>query len=410
MLIAERSRDLEKISAAEGLPAHRKYSALRHVAAYGMRHMRRGLGKTVVSFVLAAVLAAGVGMFVLARLTYQDAYHEMDVEGRALDFSSSAISKLLESELVEDVYCYGNFGVRTNGQELHTSMTVTNDPMRYLGDGCSVTYAEGYDGSVLEKTGPVCLMGQALADALGIRPGEEVALLSETLYTAMEEEYGEGEELEEAAGQATKRYRVIGVVETEDAQICSGIFAGTNGTAESVYGQPFPMGYCEFTLAENEKLAEAEGLLEELKEGGRAYAVMASFYIDAAGLENVQRICALLGSLFPIAVGAALLVGLFGSALAILQAAQEAAILRILGTSRQRTRCMVALGQVFLCVAGIALVAGGLALSDAEKFTRSIETLAACWALYFLGCVCGASVVSIQVTRRRILELLQGKE
>ena len=43
-------------------------------------------------------------------------------------------------------------------------------------------------------------------------------------------------------------------------------------------------------------------------------------------------------------------------------------------------------------------------------FARSIETLVLCWMLYLLGCICGASAASVQVTRRRVLELLQVRE
>ena len=65
--------DLAKLSAAGEWAPQRNYRAVRHVSAYIWRHMRRGIGKTAVSLVLAVVLAAGVGTFVLARITYQDA-------------------------------------------------------------------------------------------------------------------------------------------------------------------------------------------------------------------------------------------------------------------------------------------------------------------------------------------------
>ncbi len=112
--------------------------------------------------------------------------------------------------------------------------------------------------------------------------------------------------------------------------------------------------------------------------------------------------------LFPITVAAAVLIGVFGSLLVILRSVQEAAFLRILGITKVRARCMLVLEQTILCAAGIVLVMGGLALYDPGQLARGIGTFAACFGLYFMGCVCGAAAV--QITRRRPLELLQVKE
>ena len=137
---------------------------------------------------------------------------------------------------------------------------------------------------------------------------------------------------------------------------------------------------------------------------------MASVYVDATGLDNIRRICELLEAIFPIAVTAAALIGLFGSGLVILQSAKEAAFLRVLGVTKKRARCMLVLEQIILCFVGIVLVTGGLALYSPVIFARSTQMLAVCYVLYFMGCVCGASAAAVQVTRHRILELLQVKE
>lgn len=137
---------------------------------------------------------------------------------------------------------------------------------------------------------------------------------------------------------------------------------------------------------------------------------MASYHVDSDSLETVKRIRNLLESLFPIAVAAAVLIGLFGPGLIIMQSAQEAAFLRILGVTKTRARCMLVLEQIALCAFGILLVSGVLALFDFGRFVRSTETLLLCWLLYFAGNICGALVSAIQVTRYKTLELLQVKE
>jgi ABC-type antimicrobial peptide transport system permease subunit len=111
--------------------------------------------------------------------------------------------------------------------------------------------------------------------------------------------------------------------------------------------------------------------------------------------------------LFPIALAGAVLIGLTAPGLIIIQSAKEAAILRVLGVTKKRARCMLIFEQIGLCVVGIILAAGGLVLYNSGLFMRSAETLAVCGVLYLLGCICAAFGASVSVTRRRILELLQ---
>ncbi len=389
--------------------AYRKYSAARQVGAYILRHMRRGNGKTAVSLILTVVLAAGIGMFVLMKLSYQDTVREVDVKGRAMNFASTHIVELSNSDLLKDIYYYSSFSVRVNGVGVLSPITFTNDFDRYLIDDYTVDYLEGYDVSVFEGTGPVCLVGQTLAEKLGVKLGDELTLISEDLYSFMPEVYEE-EELEFAIGRAGKPYKVVGILNSRDKDVNAGIFGAINQASENLYSQPFTVDYCEFTLADNGKLKELNNLLEEKKNVGMRYSPLSSYHVDAEPLENARRMRELLESLFPIAVAAAVMIGVFGPGLVILQSAQEAAFLRILGVTKKRARCMLVLEQIILSIAGIVLVAGSLALIQPGLFVRSTETLAFCWSLYFLGCISGALAAAVQVTRYKVLELLQVKE
>ncbi len=403
---------IAKIPPANGLCGRRTWHMPRQVSSYILRHMRRGIGKTAVSLMLAVVMAAGIGAFALARAAYGDAFCKAEVKGKAAGFASSSIAQLEKSGLADNIYYFNKnaFSVRVNGMGTQSSMAVTNDIERYLGKDGAITYASGYDSSVFEGTGPVCLLGQELAEELGISAGGEITLLTDDLYTFIMELYEDEESLQAAAERAGKPYKVVGIVESKDMDHKSSVFTVANSAAEALYGQPFPAGYCEFTLADNGKLGELNAFLEGQKKQDIKYARMASFYVDASGLENTRRIRDLLSSLFPVALAAAALIGLFGAGLVILQSAKEAALLRILGVTKKRAGCMMALEQVVLCIAAVALVAGALALSDPGRFSRSVQTLVACWSLYLLSCACGALVVSVLVARRKVLELLQVKE
>ena len=405
--------DIAKISAADEMMRGRKYGALRHVTSFTLRHMRRSIGKTTVSLVLTATLAAGIGTFALARLTYRDAFQKVDVKASVMDFASAAVIELSGSSLVKDFYCYSMFSVRTNGMDLKTPMVFTNDMDRYMEEG-HISYtadcAEGYDISALDSDKPVCLVGEGLAETLGISAGDEITLLSDTKFAALKAAYEDEGELQKSIDKANVMYQVIGTVSSADGAVDNSIYAGINWTMEELYGQKFSFGYCEFLLADNGKVDEVDRKLMNLKNTNSKYARRASYYIDAEALKDVIRIRTLLEALFPIAVAAAVFIGMSGYLLVILQSAKEAAILRILGVTKKRARCMLTLEQVLLCLTGISFVVCGLVLYSPGLFVRSTQTLVICYALYFLGCLCGAVAAAVHVTRGRVLELLQVKE
>ena len=207
-----------------------------------------------------------------------------------------------------------------------------------------------------------------------------------------------------------KPYKVVGIVDSGDETLDHGIFAGIRGDVVGLYGMDFSVDYCEFTLADNDRVGELETFMEDKMNSKIAYAPYAWYTIESGGLENITRIQEILETVFPIAVAAAVLVGVFAPLLVILQSAQEAAFLRILGATKKRVFCMLMFEQVFLSIAGIFLVSGGIALFNPGLFAKSLQTLAACFGLYLLGGICGAAAASVQVTRGRLLELLQVKE
>lgn len=397
--------DTAKLSDVNEWIPRGNYRSVRHMAAYVWRHMRRSIGKTAVSLSLAVVLAAGIGTFVLVRITYQDAFEELGVKGKATEFIFSSVADLSKSPLVKDFYCYDSFGVRIEGTEQDIIMTVTNDLVHKMGDGCTVEYGEGYDISAFDGTAQVCLIGKEIAGKLNISPGDEIHILSDLLYSALKDTGGE-----EAVAKGYKTYKVIGVAESGDTEINNGIFAGIKSDLQRLFSMDFPVEYCEFKLSDNEKVDELDAILMEKKDRSFLYAPDASYHLDSGGLINIRRIRGLLESLFPIAVAAAVLIGLSGPLLIILQSAQEAAFLRVLGVTKKRARCMLILEQILLSIVGIALVVCIFALLESGLFAKSVQTLVFCWTLYLLGCICGASASAIQVTRSKVLELLQVKE
>lgn len=392
----------------------RRYCALRQVLAYDLRHMRRSIGKTAVSFGLAAVLAAALGLFVIAQISYQDTFHEIDVKGKAMGFSSESLRTVKESGLIRDLYYYGSFEVRIGGGEDVNSMVLTNGLERYLaerGIGGQVAYAEGYGASSLEGSDSLCLLGEAAAKAFGYQPGDQVPLLADIVYESMHKNFKDDPALlRTRLSYATKMYTVAGIVESEDEEVANSVFALANTFAESLFCQPFEIEYGDFLLADNERADYLNRFMEDVRTQDYYCGQTASFYIDTEALKGIGRVCRLLEQIFPIALVAAVLIGLFGPGLVILQSAKEAAFLRVLGVTKRRCRCMLVLEQMALSLAGVLSVAGWLALFHQGRFLRGAETLGACAGLYFLGSIFGAALASVMVTKHKALELLHSRE
>ena len=114
--------------------------------------------------------------------------------------------------------------------------------------------------------------------------------------------------------------------------------------------------------------------------------------------------------LFPFAVAAAVFIGILVPTLMILQTRKEAAVMRVQGTTRLRTGSILALEQIFLCIIGVALTAGALAVYDIELLQRSAYSLMFCGGLYLTGYVLASVITSAIVTRSKVLQLLQVKE
>ena len=126
-------------------------------------------------------------------------------------------------------------------------------------------------------------------------------------------------------------------------------------------------------------------------------------------LENSIR---LMEMLFPIALTLSLLAAVGVSALLILTEAREAAIMRVLGTTKLRSRIILSLQVIFMVLAGLMI---GLTVSFAWAGSLGLAWATAglsllCAAAYLLCAAAGSAAGAVIVTNRSPLELLQVKE
>jgi hypothetical protein len=400
------------------LQAGGKYRAAKHVARYILRHMRRAGWKTAIAALLAAFLTGAMGLLALTGLSYQDLYDDVEVRGSLSNFPSNAVMEASRSELMRDFYYSGGISVVCNGIVGDgILLALTNDLDRYLqnrGTAYTLEYVSGQDSSFYTEEEARCVLGGALADTYGIHPGDSVTLLSYELAKAYQLIYSNPGESEAQMEETGRTFSVAGVIRSEDRLLNEAIFAPLSRTVAEISdfgpGISFSVETGAFTLSNKENPNELRHYLDALSNAEHKYAEAVTYNLDTAVLDNVKRVRDLLATLFPVAVGGAVLIGLTAPLLIIMQSAKEAAILRVLGTTKRRTRCILAIEQICLCVFGLILAAAGLVLYNPGLFVRSAEPLAVCGALYLLGCVSAAVFAALTVIRRQALELLQTKE
>ena len=133
--------------------------------------------------------------------------------------------------------------------------------------------------------------------------------------------------------------------------------------------------------------------------------------LAVAPLENSIE---LMEVLYPVTLVLSLLVAAGIAVLFVMTSAKEAAIMRVLGTSRLRSRVMLALQTAFTSAAGLLIgLAGVLAYTGRtrpELLAGLIGASALCAVLYLLAAIIGAAVSSTAVTSKNPLELLQVRE
>lgn len=405
---------------ASVLPKQGTYSAFKHVSRYVLRHMKRAGFRTALAVVLTVILTGASGVFAVTKLSYQELFNQTEVTGTLTNYSSDSIPEAAKSELMKDFYFSGGFTVICNDvfTEIGYYLTVTNDFERYVQskteDDYSVEYAEGSDSTFASGNDAKVVIGGMLADILGVRPGDRISALSWAVAEGLTKLYrNDKNKLDEQTIQSGREFEVIGIIYSEDVNIGLGLFTPLSETVDEMdpyFNAAFPIEFAEFKLVDKENPSELTDYLVQLSDRYYAYPEVMSYHMETSELNNIKRVRDMLVMLFPIAVAAAVMVGLTAPMLIIMQSAKEAAILRLLGTTKRRAICILAIEQISLCVLGLIIAAIVLVSYNAGLFVRSSDTLALCGALYMLGCACAAVFAAVSVTRSKVLELLQVKE
>ena len=398
------------------------------VLRYVFRHVRRSVLKSVLAVAVAALMVAAITQFAQMRITYAQMRVNTVIKPKFID--SCPLYELPVMEMkgyAADIYYEETLqaDVHVGYEYFEKRVAITNDIGRYTGEEYEITYAPGYDESCLTKFGDIVIVGKDLIEQYGLQLGDtilispqdkmrdQMIIFKSQFMKDFPDEFATDENVRKAYGEMldimidefSSTVTIAGMVSTVSGSFDDSLFTPGMMDPLELLETGVLLDLAEFRLADNELVSEMREYGKDIAEGKSG-----SFIMDTAKLDSVISTAALLDSLYPVAIAAALIIGGFLCALVIVQTSKDAAIMRIQGTTKTKTRVILVIEQIMLSVAGLIIGAGAMAVIKGAQFT-DVAAQTGMFAGMYLIVIIAASVVSaVLATRKNVLELLQTKE
>jgi len=275
----------------------------------------------------------------------------------------------------------------------------------------------------MHALGNVVIMGKAYMAQRGIKPGDIVEIsyngwyemvknniidsfkrstLNADKYTEEEILEIEKERFDSLYYEKTENFLVIGSISDDRGITDKHIYTPGSESLSFDYGSLIIPESVSAVLADNYKAEEYREYGKSL--AGKNLTGEIAFVMDTSKLDSVCNNIELMDTLIPITTIAVMVIGAFLCSLIIVQASKDIAIMRVLGTSKSKIRTIIVSEQMILCVVGFVIAGIVLAIR------RVLMQLFWVFGAYALVILLASIVVSVTVSRKNVLELLQTKE
>lgn len=430
-------------------PAVSRSLNMGHTLRFVWRHVVRARGRSLLTAVLAAAFAIGLSAIALSienntreiealyetisvtlEMTQKD--NTQTIRGGGFLFEDT-VQAVLDTGYITEAYLEGaNFGkvypydelwestggIFIRGYGMDCNILAIGDVEAFLsstgsGSNWNITYAEGWDGSFFAEDWREA--GQVLGggDMLPL-------LLPRQIYDAYMAADGRPVVL-----TCKGKYKICVVAgaydgaESGDYQVAPLVLM-PQSALQAMVGSRMLYSAARFTVdpAMNRDLDQFRDAVDALANtpriGGTPVRVMLRDEELRQAAEPLEESVALMEILYPVMLALSVLAAAAGSALFVLLAAKDAAILRVQGTGKGRVRLMLSLQLVITNLAGLVIglagVLGYLAGRQPELLGTILEPAALCGVMYLFAAAAGAGTAAAAVTRGNPLELLQVKE
>ena len=404
-----------------------KSRRVRFVLRYIFRHIRRTVTKAFLFIFVTVLLLNVLGQLIIMRNSYIEIFESTKVTSQFTGYLSlKYVDQLIHSGYVKDVYyCTDKLVTLNRAKYTAENVTFCCDIEHYAEskgiENLQITWLDGYDASSLYGLSNVLLVGEDIMIKNGYELGEviEVSKPGEYFYITNNlinnyrdtyeeyEQYSDNEiialhedEILERYSRNMQPFTVIGIM--HNSFLAGKLFSPGSPSLSADYGALIIPPTVRATLADNYKAADYRAFAEEIEHANRHSNVV--FIMDTTNIENVKNNIDLMRTLYPIMIIAVFVIGAFLCGLIIVQTSKDIAIMRVLGTSKRRTRTILVSEQMILCIIGI--IAAGIILYLRGTLTPLLWVFAAYAAVILLASI----TASIAASRKNVLELLQTKE
>ncbi|MDP2994070.1 MAG: hypothetical protein Q8N46_02990, partial [Anaerolineales bacterium] len=282
-----------------------------------------------------------------------------------------------------------------------------------LADPGSLIFASGWDMNLfaeprtleeIQKEGVPALFPKSLLEQLQLNVGERVkitAQFSKTYTCVIVGQY--------SGWLAT----TVNAIKTQWINSAGDYILIPLSVLESMEGSQTKFTVAHFIL-DPKKNRELPQLRADMEKVMQVYGGKLRFMIWDEELRIViaqlDKNLSLLKVLYPVVIAVSVLIGAGLCFLLLLQATREAAIMRVLGTTRTAVRLALIIEPLLLSIIGVII---GLGISRLLWMTSDLVpavTLLISAGLYLAGVLAGVVIGAISVTNKKPIELLQVKE
>lgn len=376
------------------VPSRRPKNAFRHAIHYTWRNIRRGTRKSLLTVLVAALLLAASGQFAAVRQTTRELYETFTVQAVFMGkLTDGLLDDINRTGYLTDPYLEAaNLSAWLSNLEVN--LGVCNRPQQLFSSQVEITYSERYSAAMMNSAELVCLADSRLLEERELKLNDVVTLTN----TVEDPKTGLYETLE-------ADFTIIGSINGLDGPLRD-LVIPPGKAHQALYKDSAVLSYAEYNLANNHHAAELRTLV-----GNRFVSNEVEFAMNTDDLDRVGNSLSLLDYFYPIVVVALTVIAGLLPGLMILQSSKEASLLRILGTTKLRTRSILLLQQMALFAFGLGVGWAVLRLGNGSSRLAAIVRLLGINAgLYTLCCLVASLLGCWIVTRRNVLELLQTKE
>ena len=371
--------------------------------------MGRNLGRSLLSLLLAALLAFAFGVLTVLRGIYGQMYQNVEV---CADFtggmSYTRAVKISESGYVRDPYY--EYVALDAMIEMETSTAIlTNRLDKRVTE--PVEWLEGWDEQkVMGSDEKVLVMYSSHAKEFGIVLGDMVRVNELDWWNSVTafglDPLKPGETDIDRRDARRPFFQVVGIIQTQVEN--KTVFIPMEARYRVSFLVPkMELDLAEYTLIDYHQAAEfkeyARGELDREQNN-------VQFKMDTSKADRIYKIHRLIETLYPLTVAAALLLGGVLPGLTVLHGSKEISVLRALGAKIRKCVGIYTLAQVLCALVGLVLGMILVIVIQKPELAAVLRPFGIYLAAHLAACALGSGVFAWLCARKHVLAQLQAKE